>query len=503
MLEVSASLIAPIGHSGTQLPQPMHAPWLMYRKGLVTGAFSWAEPADRPSAAALAAVPVMNWRRSMLTPGSPIRSMPSRGVPEKTDPGAAEESRSPLRPRYHRPAIAHPRAEGEFMDIYIDYGRRVDKVTQALEDRGIDLFLGTRGKSVNYIGGAFIPWRSVVVISKEGSVGLNTLLMDAERIKVDSWLDNITACAPLPGLELWDITVQQIRELGFAGATIGVELGHSPRMIEGYLFATEYEYLKNELPDASFVNALDVMDLVTLVKEPAEIQLMRQASAIADAAQERVMESLEVGMTEMEIAGIGELEMRRLGSEFHWPVTGSSEVASGYRSWYPLGGCTPPTDKILQRGENLLVDMHPTYKQYYSDLSHNYILGKPSQAQQKLADAYLRTCETLIGAFKAGTTVGEIFRTVKAEVEATGYDAYTLPGFGHGLGVVGHEWFPAIIDNDEFRDVVLEENVVEVAAVVMNVPDVGGMRLEVPVRVTPQGGEMLASTPLELTVLDL
>ena len=59
------------------------------------------------------------------------------------------------------------------------------------------------------------------------------------------------------------------------------------------------------------------------------------------------------------------------------------------------------------------------------------------------------------------------------------------------------------VDNDEFRDVVLEENVVEEAAIVMNVPEVGGMRLEVPVRVTPSGGEMLCRTPFELTVLDV
>jgi Xaa-Pro aminopeptidase len=205
----------------------------------------------------------------------------------------------------------------------------------------------------------------------------------------------------------------------------------------------------------------------------------------------------------MEIAGIGEMEMRSLGSEYHWPVTGSSEIASGYRTWYPLGGCTPPTDKIVQRGENLLVDMHPTYKQYYSDLSHNYILGKPSSAQQELADAYLKACETLIASLKEGATIGEVFQAVMDEITASGYAQHTLPGFGHGLGVVGHEWYPAIIDNDEFRDIVLKENVVEVAAMVINVPGVGGMRLECPVRVTPSGGEMLTTTPLELTVIDI
>jgi Xaa-Pro aminopeptidase len=389
------------------------------------------------------------------------------------------------------------------MDIYIDYRKRIERIKEAMSVRGIDLLLPTRGKSITYIAGAFVPWRSVAPVSKDGYVGLNTLIMDADRIKHDSWLEQITPCGPLPGMDLWEVTVKQVKDLGYENATIGLELGHSPRVITGYLFATEYEYLKEALPNAKFVSALDVMDEVTYVKDEAEIRLMRQAAAIADAAQEEIEESLYVGISEQEIAGIGELEMRTLGSEFHWPVTGSNEIASGYRTWYKLGGCTPPTDKLVQRGENLLVDMHPTYKLYYADLSHNYILGEPTSEQKKLADVYYKASETLISSMKAGTKIGDLFQTVFSVVAEAGYAQHTLPGFGHGLGVVGHEWYPAILNNDEFRDVVLEENVVEVAALVINVPEVGGMRLETPVRVTPSGGEMLCKTPLQLTVLDI
>lgn len=388
------------------------------------------------------------------------------------------------------------------MDVNIDYPKRIGKIRDEMARRGLDLLLATRGKSVTYIGGAFIPWRSVALVSRDGYVGLNTLLMDFERVKDDSWLDNVTGCAPLPGMELWDVTVRQIREAGLEGATIGVELGHSPRMIAGYLFATEYAYLQEHLPEATIVDALEVVDRVTFVKDSEEIKLLRQAAAIADAAQERVMESLAVGMTEMEIAGIGEMEMRRLGSEFHWPVTGSSEIASGYRTWYPMGGCTPPTDKLVQRGESLLVDMHPTYRRYYSDLSHNYVIGKPSPEQLKLAEAYLRASEKLVASLKAGSRIGDVWKAVHEDLTATGYAPYTLPAFGHGIGLIGHEWYPAILDNDEFRDVVLEEDVVEVAALVINVPGVGGMRLECPVRVTASGGEMLTTTPLELTIVE-
>lgn len=203
------------------------------------------------------------------------------------------------------------------MDVNIDYRKRVERIVEEMSARGIDLLLATRGKSVTYIGGAFIPWRSVVLVSRDGYVGLNTLLMDAERVKDDSWLDNVVGCGPLPGMELWEVTLRQIREHGWDKGVIGVELGHSPRMIAGYLFATEYEFLKENLPEARLVNALEVVDRATYVKDPEEIKLLRQAAAIADAAQQRVKELLEVGMTEQEIAGIGEMAMRELGSEFH------------------------------------------------------------------------------------------------------------------------------------------------------------------------------------------
>jgi len=389
------------------------------------------------------------------------------------------------------------------MDVQIDYAARARKLREAMEARGIDLFLGTRGKTCNYIAGAFVPWRSVLLATRDGFLALHTLILDAERVRHDSWMENVVPCAPLPEAELWEVTVRKIRELGLERARIGVELGHSPRVVAGYLFATEYEYLREQLPEARFENALDLMDELCFVKEPGEIRLMRQAAAIADAAQEAVRESLHIGISELEIAGIAEYEMRKRGSEYHWPVTGSNEVASGYRTWYPMGGCTPPTDKLVQRGESLLVDLHPTYRQYYSDLSHNYLLGKPSAQQRALADAYSSACETLLSALRAGATVGDVFKKVSDELDRSGYRQYTLPGFGHGLGVVGHEWYPAIIDNDEFRDVVLQEDVVEVAALVINVPGVGGMRLECPVRVTPSGGERLSATPLELSVLDL
>ena len=388
------------------------------------------------------------------------------------------------------------------MNAYIDYAGRIKKIQKEMKKSNLDLFVGTRTVSLSYVAGAFIPWRSAVIVSKDGDVGLISMLLDCERLKNESWLSNISPYAPLPGMDLMDLIINFIKQHGAEKGRIGVELGHSPRGNTGYLFATEYELLKNALPQATFVNAINIVDRACYIKEPGEIKLLRQAAAIADAAIDCVKNSLDIGMTEAQIAGIGEMELRRLGSEYHWAVTGSSEVASGYRATYAMNGTTQPTQKILQSGENLIVDLHPLYQLYPSDLAHNFIIGKPSPEQRKLADAYLATAETIVRNFKAGNKVGDVCKAVMDKVAGLGYAQYTIPSFGHGLGVFGHEWYPAIVNNDEFRDVVLEENVVEVAFLAMTVPGVCGMRLECPVLVTKNGGEMLCKTPLDLTVLD-
>ncbi len=388
------------------------------------------------------------------------------------------------------------------MDIFIDYPKRIQKIREEMRMSKLDLFIGTRTVSLSYVAGAFIPWRSTVLVSSGGYASLTTLLLDLERMKNESWLENIHGYAPLSGMDLWDVTLHQIKTLGLERARIGVEVGLSPRGNTGYLFSAEFDLLKQALPEAVFVPALNVMDRASYRKEPGEMALMRQAAAMADAAVERVKESLHVGMTEAETAGIGEMELRRLGSSYHWAVTGSSEVASGYRAAWAMNGTTPPSTKLIQKGENIIVDFHPCCRLYYSDLAHNFIIGKPGIEQSKLADAFRSTAETLVNSLKAGNTIGQVFHVVHDKLSGLGYAAYTIPTFGHGLGIMGHEWYPAIVDNDEFRSVVLEEDSVEVAFLAIAVPGVCGMRLEMPVRVTASGGEMLCSTQPTLTVID-
>jgi len=388
------------------------------------------------------------------------------------------------------------------MNITIDYSKRIKRIREKMDLMDIDVLIGTRMVSVTFVSGAFVPWRAAVLISRDGHVELINFLIDQERVKVESWLEQVTAYAPLPGMDMLDIAIYQIKASGWDKGRVGVELGHSPRGNTGYLTSTEYDLLKENLPRATFVNANAIIDEAGYIKDPEEIMMMKQATAMADSAIALVGESLAVGMTEAEAVGIGEMELRRLGSEYHWAVTGSSEAASGYRTAYNMCGTTQPTDKILQAGDNFIVDFHPLYRTFMSDLSHNFILGKPTREQQKLADAFLSAAETLVKSLKAGNTIGEVWHAVNNNLTQSGYIQYTVPFFGHGLGVLGYEWYPPIGNSEEFTKIVLTENVIEVGFLSITIPGVGGMRLECPIQVTPSGGEMLSRTPLAATIID-
>ncbi len=392
------------------------------------------------------------------------------------------------------------------MFTYIKYAERLARVREALKQRGIDCLVGTRLKTITHVSGAFVPWRSVAVIPANEEPRLITLMLDVERIKDDTWLSAVIAYGPMPGLGFVESIANQIVDLGLERGTIGVESGSSSYLPEGYITLAEYEELCQRLPNARMVNAADVFDEITLIKEDEEVKLMRQATAICDCAHEAVLKQLRVGMTEKQIAGIAEKAARDAGSEFAWTFTGGMEIASGYRTAYAMGGCTPATDKIIQCGDAVLLDIHAMYGLMLGDVSHNVIVGRPTSKQRDVMTAYVETCRTLIDAMQPGITLGEVAQKVTAFVEKHKWDGIVLPGYGHGIGHFGHEWYPCVVEHPsecntepEFE---LKPNYIQMIAIVANQPGIAGFRLERPLLITPDGNELLSGLPIEPAILD-
>jgi len=392
------------------------------------------------------------------------------------------------------------------LSTQVDHAARLKKIQARMDEQDIDVLIATRLSTVGYVFGAFVPWRGVAVIPREGEPQLYVVGLDAERVRDDSFFKNVAAAAPLPGMVLWDQIVSYLRGRGLEKARIGVELGHSPIRIETFLLASEYELLREAFPQATFENATHLLNEIFIIKDEAEVESFRRAAEICDLGLGVVLRELRVGMTETEVAGIAEYAMRKAGSELNWTFTGGQEIGSGHRAAYYWGGCTPPTRKLIERGDHVVLDLHAMYNLCLGDLARNAIMGQPTAEQQELSDVFVAACNMLLESLKPGATYGEVADKVDAFLDRTGYRQYALPGYGHGIGILGNEWFPVVMDSDvpyeSKGDLVLQPNMIEIAALVLNKPGVGGLRMEMAVLITRDGNEPLNKMPFEPAIIE-
>jgi hypothetical protein len=220
---------------------------------------------------------------------------------------------------------------------------------------GLDVYLGSRLRTLSWTLDAFCPWRSYIVIPSEGMPVAFTFVIDAARVADDSWLDedNVRGYAPMGGQDqVTQIADYIIEDLNVGRGKIGYETGLSNYLPEGNLTQYEYEAFKAALPGAIFINAHHIVDQLSLSKMKALSTVFAKHRARLTRATRQYMKAIIDGgfkkLTETEVAGIAALAMRREGSEWEWSFTGGNEIASGYRTGYTGGACTPPGGANLQ-----------------------------------------------------------------------------------------------------------------------------------------------------------
>ena len=393
---------------------------------------------------------------------------------------------------------------------YIDFPGRIKSIQQEMAKEGIDVYLGSRLRTLSWTLDAFCPWRSYVVIPRVGLPVAFTFVIDAARVGDDSWLeeDYIRGYAPMGGQDqVTQIADYIIEDLNAGQGTVGYETGLSNYLPEGNLTQYEYESFKAALPGAKFVNAHHIIDQLSLIKDEGTINRFREASRQVDAGHRAVYEALVDGgfknLTETEVAGIGAMGMRREGSEWEWSFTGGNEIASGYRTGYTGGACTPPGRRKLQAGEPLMVDLHAMFKLGLGDHSVNYLLSPVSDRQWWHANNFVDIVNLTLKTYKAGITPSSLAADMLGYADEKGFADYMVPGFEHGIGMMGDEWRigkhdgPMPYWTDPFHE--YQENEMLICAMQYACSEDGiGFRYEAPIVIKKDGIELLPKHPLEI-----
>jgi Xaa-Pro aminopeptidase len=397
---------------------------------------------------------------------------------------------------------------------FINFPARIQKIQQEMAAHNLDVYLGSRLRTLSWTTDAFFPWRSFIVIPAEGLPTAFTFVIDAARTADDSWLDedHVLGFVPMGGQDQISLISDFIKDLlPHDKGRIGIESGMSNYLPEGNLTHFEYEQFKAALEPCELVNAHTIVDKLALIKDSGTINRFREASRIVDIGHQAVFETIKdggwKGMTETEIAGLAGYAMRKAGSVWEWSFTGGNEIAAGYRTGLAGGACTPASTKPLAAGEPLMVDIHAMFKLCLGDHSHNYLIGPVSDRQRWHARNFIDIVDLTLKTYRAGITPSGLAAEMMGFAEERGFADFMVPGFEHGIGMLGDEWRIGLNDGPfpywTNPDHVYEENEVLICAMQYACPDENiGFRYENPILITRDTCEAMSKFPLTVDEID-
>ena len=221
------------------------------------------------------------------------------------------------------------------------------------------------------------------------------------------------------------------------GARIGAEWG------EGLCVGVnpiKFMALKRRLEDelgAEVVDANPILWRVMAVKSRLEIERMKVAVNAACRAMERVYDRIEVGMNELQVAGMARRFMLEEGAE----AINHAQVMAEGDNGMKLMSCDA-VDRPIQKGW-VHLDLGARYKRYASDINRGIFLGrKPTVDEKALYDCRLAVSELMDKMIRPGVCIDDTVLAVKALVEDSGYVLMEIGGgpfVGHGLGLESYQ----------------------------------------------------------------
>ncbi len=167
-------------------------------------------------------------------------------------------------------------------------------------------------------------------------------------------------------------------------------------------------------------------------KDPAEIDAIRCAQRIAEAALAETLPQLTKNMTEIEVAAELEYRMRRHGAQ---GTSFNTIAVCADASALPHG---VPRNKKLQTGF-LTMDFGARYQGYCSDMTRTVHLGSATQEEKKVYETVLTAQLAALSKLELGADCASIHMVASKIIDGAGYGGRFGHGLGHGVGLQIHE----------------------------------------------------------------
>jgi len=352
-----------------------------------------------------------------------------------------------------------------------------------MREQGLDAFLVSQPQNRTYLRG----WA-------EDHVDAGALLVGPEHLLL---LTN-TLYEEVAGHEAlgWEVIVPPAREYAQMLASLAKEHNWKTLGFE----AAEVSYAAYEKYRQAGADVFTLkpftdgyIEQLRQVKQPEELELLRHAIAITDETFASICAWIVPGVTEKEVAWQISRKMAELGADGQ---AFSTIVASGFHGSMPHA---VPSDRRIQRGELITIDMGARYKGYCADMTRTICLGEP--AEPRMREIYtavlhaMKNCEQKLRAGMSSTEADALARDTLAEAHLADYYIHST---GHGVGLQVHE--NPVLSPRMPEDVLLPAGCVVTVEPGVYIPGWAGARVEDCVLVKEHGVEVLTQSSTELVI---
>ena len=247
----------------------------------------------------------------------------------------------------------------------------------------------------------------------------------------------------------------------------------------------------SEAVDAETVPLTEAVEGLRAIKDAAELARMQAAARIADEALATAEPMLRPGVTEAVLQQTLDDAIRAAGAS--GPAY-DTIVASGPNSALPHA---QPTERQLQAGDLVIIDVGATVDGYRSDMTRSFVLGDPDEQAEAMLKVVGRSQSAGIEAVHPGTKAAKIDGACRSIIDEAGMGDAFVHGSGHGVGLDIHE-LPRVASGST---AVLEPGNVLTVEPGVYFPGVGGARMEDLLVVTDDGCRPLTLYPKTPVVL--
>jgi Xaa-Pro aminopeptidase len=358
---------------------------------------------------------------------------------------------------------------------------RLSRLRARLQEKSFDTLLVLQGENRRYLSG---------FTGEDGqcdeSAGALFITMEHQLLATDSRYET-QARMESPDFEIYRYEESFASSLTKILKMLRTErLGFESVRLSYLQFQKFQEHLEKDAPGISIVPTENVIEELRMIKEPQEIEAIKESLALSESVFEMVVSSLCPGTTEKELAWAIEKGLREAGAD---SVSFPPIVASGPNAALPHA---IPTDRPVGEGEPILFDWGARLKGYCSDVSRTKVLGSPdntfTNAYQVVKDAQSMATE----AMKPGMSTQAVDKIAREHIAAKGFKDCFGHALGHGVGLATHE-APRL---SPVRPTTLREGMVTTVEPGIYIPGWGGVRLENMVIVAEDGAVILNTCPL-------